>query len=255
MKKFLPLILLGAGILVAVLAFVLVKGRDKEGNGSDVDEIAPEIELKDRPVASLTPSEDGHWLKLNIEKIVIKGAQSMDYELLYKVGDGRTQGVPGTIKLEGQDSIERDLLLGSESAGKFKYDEGVETGTLTLRFRNQKGKLIGKFVTEFRLQSQDEALESVDGAFKLTMDGVQGGYFVTMETFGVPEDVKGNLETGPYGVFSSIESAIGGKVEMNGSMLYLWDDNWDELKGGSTSKLGIFVGTSGNRIKVPDKVY
>lgn len=245
MKKFLPLILLGVGLLVAVVAFVFVRGRRDGSDNGETSEVAPEIELKDRPVASLTPSEDGHWLKLNVEKIKIKGAESMDYELLYKVGDGRTQGVPGSIKLEDQESIERDLLLGSESSGNFRYDEGVETGALTLRFRNSKGKLIGKFVTDFHLQSQDEVLESLDGEFKLTMDGTQGGFFVTMETFGVPGDVKGSLEAGPFGVFSSIESAIGGDVEMGGATMYVWDDGWDELKGGSTSNLGIFVGTSG----------
>lgn len=244
MKKFLPLILLGLGVLVAVIAFVFVKGRDKNGGVDLGDELAPEIALMDRPIASLTPSKDGHWLTLKIENISIDNAVSMDYELLYKVGDGRTQGVPGTIKLEDQDEIERELLLGSESSGKFRYDEGVETGTLTLRFRSEKGKLVGKFATDFRILNEEKTLSSADEEFKLKMDGLTGGYFVVMETFGVPKDVKGELQAGPYGVFSSLESDVGGEVEMDGTNQYVWDDKWVELESGKTSKLGIFVGTS-----------
>ena len=81
---------------------------------------------------------------------------------------GIQQGVPGTAKLDGGD-IERKMLLGSESSGKFRYDEGVKGGTLTLRFRNSKGRLIGKLSTEFTLTSPKK------GVFEVTLDTFSQG--------------------------------------------------------------------------------
>ncbi|MEK7497926.1 MAG: hypothetical protein AAB656_03335, partial [Patescibacteria group bacterium] len=122
MKKYLPIVLFIVGLLVLVgVYFFIIKGKSAGGDSEDL--IVAEIPVGERPSASLTPSMDGHWLKMEVSDIKVKGAESMDYELLYKIGDGRTQGVPGTIELKGQSSIERNLLLGSESSGKFKYDD------------------------------------------------------------------------------------------------------------------------------------
>jgi len=152
MKKYWPIIALLAGVLVvAGVYFFVIRKPAVDDNLSQEDQTVAEIPQDQRPSTSLTPSMDGHWLKMKIESIKVAGAFSMDYELLYKISDGRTQGVPGTIKLEGQTSIERNLLLGSESSGKFRYDEGVESGTLTLRFRNSSGKLLGRLSTDWTL--------------------------------------------------------------------------------------------------------
>lgn len=244
MKKYLPVILLVVGLLVVVGAIIFVRGRDKSDDEViDVEEAAPEISLGQRPIASLTPSDDGHWLKLEIKKIVID-AESMDYELLYKLPDGRTQGVPGNIKLEGQDSIERDLLMGSESSGKFRYDEGVENGTLTLRFRNEKGKLIAKFSTDLHLQSDTDELNSVDGVFAYKFDKEpRGGFFVTMETFGIEKALPGSLDKGPYGIFTSSGTTLSGEVELSSSKVYRWGGkDWQELEDKESSDIGVFVG-------------
>ncbi len=166
MKKLLPIILFLVGLVVfAGVYFFVIKG--KKVSEEVEDEPVAEIPAEMRPFASLTPSSDGHWLKLLIRDIKIE-AVSLDYELLYKTREGNTQGVPGTIKLEGQTQIERDLLLGSESSGKFRYDEGVSEGSLTLRFRNEKGKLVGKLSTDF-------TLEETKTGFSLTMDTFKEG--------------------------------------------------------------------------------
>jgi hypothetical protein len=243
MKKYLPLILFVVGLGALTAAFFIFK--DKKTSVETEETALEEVVLERRPVASLTPSEDGHWLNLKIEKIVLD-ATSFDYELLYKLPDGRTQGVPGTVKLDGQKTIERELLLGSESSGKFSYDEGVERGALTLRFRNEKGKLLVKFSTQFHLQSDTKKLTSVDGDFSYTLTKTPSEtFFVTMETFGLPGDAPAEVASGPYGVFSSSKTSLVGSVRMDGGTIYRWTGSkWQALEDGSSSDLGIFVTTS-----------
>lgn len=198
-KKYLPFILVGVGILVLVGAFLLIRNSKKAGIE---DEIVKEIPLEQRPIVSLIPSRDGHWLKLKIEQIKVVGAESLDYELLYSLPDGRVQGVPGTVKIEGD--VIRDLLLGSESSGKFRYDEGVETGSLTLRFRNSKGKLIGKLITKFHMQTGVKELTSADAKFAYTLNKApKGAYYITMETFAEPNPSSVVIYKDGYAVFAS----------------------------------------------------
>src|SRR4030042_2524127 len=231
MKKFLPIIILVLGIIVLAGAFVFIKGlKQKEVVPVSQDETVQDIPIEKRPVASLTPSADGHWLKLKVEKIVIS-AVSMDYELLYQLSDGRTQGVPGTIKLEGKTEIERNLLMGSESSGKFRYDEGVEKGTLSLKFRDNKGKLVGKLTSDFHLQSGDIELNSTDGKFSYTLEKTpKTGYFIVMETFGLPEQT--DLGDQPYGIFTSLTKGLPGEAKFEGkTLVYLYSgNNWGIVK-------------------------
>jgi len=248
MKKFLPIIIFLVGLLVLGGVFLLVRSKKPADLGSDEEANLVEVPLERRPVATLTPSEDGHWLKLKIEKLEID-AKSLDYELLYRfpdtdTGEEKTAGVPGTVMLADIKDIERNLLMGSESSGKFRYDEGVEGGTLTLRFRNDKGKLLAKFSTDFRLQLGEEKLTSVDGKFTYTLEKMDKKvFYVTMQTFGLPERPGFEPAKGPYGVFSSKESGNQGQVD--GADYYLWDSGeWKKLDGGKSEKLGIFVSAS-----------
>ena len=228
-------------VTIEVGVFFFIKGR---GNEEVVEEeTAAEIPFEKRPFVSLTPSDDGHWLYLLIEGIKVD-ATSLDYELLYSLPDGRTQGVPGTVKLDGIDSVERELLLGSESSGNFRYDEGVEQGTLTLRFRSDKGKLVGKLTTDFSMQSGIDEVASVDGVLLYTFSEEQDDYFVTMETFGVPDSFEGTLQKGPYGVFSSAESELEGIVKLEGDIIQAWlDSSWESLSDGESSDIGVFIVT------------
>jgi len=241
-KKFLPLILLFLGIVVVVGAYFFVSRSKKDKDVVEDTTSLVEVQLSDRPIASLIPSDDGHWLTLLIEKITIDAA-SLDYELLYKLPDGRTQGVPGSITLKGEEEIERELLLGSESSGKFRYDEGVEKGTLTLRFRNDKGKLIAKFSTEFTLSSGVSELASVDEAFTVKLSKKSSEFFIVMETFGIPGDISSEALSGPYGVFSSAPTLLGtGEIDLG--TLYRWSGKEWNKASSETSGIGIFIGLS-----------
>ena len=205
MKKYLPLILLLVGALVVAGVFIL-RGRKTDDSDNGDDEAALlDLPLEERPVISLTPTSDGHYLILKVEKIMFKPA-SVDYLLLYNTAEGVQQGVPGTVSLTGgKDSFEEKLLLGSESSGKFRYDEGVETGSVELKFRNDKGKLIAKFVTDFHMQTEEEELTSADGKFNYTVDELgEGVFYVTMQTVGIPpSDLKAVTSKDGYSVFSS----------------------------------------------------
>jgi len=244
MKKYLPFILLGVGIIVLVVVFLVIK-KNKSKIPVEVADTTVTLSLNERPVASLTPSADGHWLKLSLTKI-LPSAASMDYELLYQLPDGRTQGVPGTIKLTGQDKIERDLLMGSESSGKFRYDEGVKEGTLTIRFRNDAGKLITKLSTKFALLSKTKELKSIDEKFSYKLASSNSkDFFVVMETFGVPKEAQGEVTSGPFGVFTSSKAAVSGTVVLEGTNIYNYSGfDWTKLESGKSSNTGIFIGTN-----------
>lgn len=250
MKKYLPVFLFLIGVLVIVgVYFLVVRGRKEKPVEEDEKSALIEVPLEERPVTSLTPSADGHWLKMKIEKIVID-AESLDYELLYKLPDGRTQGVPGTVILEGQEAIERDLLLGSESSGKFRYDEGVEQGTLTLRFRNEQGKLIAKFSTEFSLLTGTQELKTSDGKFNISLSkALKSEFFIMMETFGIPDFPPKEVLSGPYGLFSSTDiMKLSGTAKIKDDIVYIHvtGPRWKVHNEGDTfdSDTGIFVGSS-----------
>ena len=212
MKKYLPLILLGVGVLIAVVAVFLVIKKAKAPKDTEVEETVKEIPAEERPVVSLLPSADGHYLKLTIAQIKVKNAGSLDYELLYTLPDGRTQGVPGTVKLSGADIV-KDLLLGSESSGKFRYDEGVDGGTVTIRFRDAKGKLIGRLSTKFTMQTGVTTLASFDGSFKYELDKKAAGvFFVTMQTFAEPNPSSVVVYQNGYGIFASDGKPHAGEV-------------------------------------------
>ncbi len=218
MKKFLPIIILIVGVVVLVGVVFVVRRSNQAGtsdNNQQPEETAPELSIDQKPFTSLIPKSDGHWLKLRVDGIKVPNAVSLDYELLYKTSDGRTQGVPGTISVKGVSMIERDLLLGSESSGKFRYDLGVETGTLSLKFRDDKGKLVGKLVTDWHLQTNVSELTSVDGKFKYDLVSVaKGVWFVTMMPFGQKQGASNVVvQQGDYVVFSSDGLPHPGKVQ------------------------------------------
>ncbi|OGM09044.1 hypothetical protein A2159_01510 [Candidatus Woesebacteria bacterium RBG_13_34_9] len=207
MKKFLPLIILILGIGVLITVFFVNKSKNTSENSFTQEEKALiDVPLEKRPVVSLTPTSDGHYLKLKIEKLNLFNAVSLDYKLEYKVPGNPDQGVPGMVKLTGKDIFEADLLLGSESSGKYRYDEGVEQGSITLSYRNADGKLLARFKSDFHLQSDVGELTSLDGKFNYTLDKTQKGvFYITMPTIGNPDSsFTAVISKDGYAVFASI---------------------------------------------------
>jgi|SRR3989344_1659455 len=204
MKKYLPLIILVVGALVITGAFFVLKARKSKPEIEDDETALLNLSLEERPVVSLTPTSDGHYITLKVEKITFD-PKSVDYLLLYETSEGVQQGVPGTVELEGKKEFEEKLLLGSESSGKFRYDEGVENGSVELKFRNSDGELMAKFETDFHMQTSTIELSSSDGKFNYLVDEAEEGvFYVTMQTVGVPGDgFKSVTSDNGYAVFSS----------------------------------------------------
>src|SRR3989344_1178368 len=240
MKEKLPLILLAAGAVVIIAVFLVLRGR---GGGTIKEEDVPELPFSQRPYTQLVPTKDGHYLTMKVSNINVTGAASMDYELYYDTVEGITQGVPGKINLEGKKSVERELLLGSESSGKFRYDEGVDDGTLTLRFRDGSGKLIGKVAGQWAFLSDTDKLASLDGKFTYTLTKSSKAHFIVMPTFGLPESASGEVSGGPYGVFASEEGPFPGKVNFSGNVSAWYGDSWKSISG-TSSDIGVFITTN-----------
>ncbi len=247
MKKYLPIVFLLVGIVAVVGVYFLVVKKPSEEIVEEETQLV-DIPLNERPITTLTPTADGHWLLLSITKlnpsIEKYDSTSLDYELLYELPDGRTQGVPGTISLTKDIEVEKELLLGSESSGKFRYDEGVETGSLTIRLRNDKGKLVSKLSTDFHLQTEVVELTAVDSTFSYKLEDKLEDFFVTMKTIGIPGDPP-DIPQEPHGIFSSSKDEVSGEVIYAGQAHYRWTgEEWETLDDSNSSDIGFFLAFS-----------
>lgn len=211
MKKYLPFI---AVIVLAILfvggVFIVRKINQPAASddGSSVDAGVPDLPQDQWPTLSLVSDADGHNLTLSIKNIKVASATSLDYVLEWtanNTGTPTTQGTSGSIQLNGQTTIQRsDLLLGSESSGKKRYDKGVENGKLTLRFRDGNGKLLGKVATDFHLQNGTNTLTSVDGSFKYTLaKAANDVWFVTIKPFGTPDPASVVTYSNGWAIYAS----------------------------------------------------
>lgn len=222
MKKNLPLIFIVFGVLILIVAVFVVAKSFKDNTNQNLnqeEEVVAELPQSQWPSISLTPTSDeaipnslGHLLKLQVQKINVPGASSLDYLLVYTTSNGGQQGVPGTVSLSGG-SIEKNLLLGSESSKKYRFDEGVSTGTITVTFRDNSGKSLGKLTSDFNLQKDETDLTSFDGKFTYTLDNkTKNVWFVTMPTFVKPDNNPNMVVWNEgYGVFSSDAKPHSGK--------------------------------------------
>ena len=167
MKKRLTIILIIIGVFLIVGGIFLIKARNKDQNTDESQQDQKktlETPLEDRPYVALIPRADGKEFTLEISRI--KNAKTIEYELVYE-SQGLSRGVIGSVELSsGEAEVSRKLLLGTCSRDVCKYDEGVEQGNLTLRFRGTEGTR--KFETSFHLQQGGKELTSMDNNFNLT---------------------------------------------------------------------------------------
>ena len=202
MKKNLTIVLIIVAVLLIAVGVILMmrgkRGTETSNENQQNQQTTLETPLEDRPFVSLTPRADGKEFTLDITRI--KNTQTIEYELVYD-SQGLSRGVIGSVDLKDEDKVQRKLLLGSCSKDVCKYDEGVEKGTLTLRFRGPAGT--EKFTSDFHLQQGGKELTSMDGNFKLAGKFSASTFYLIMSTIGLPEEVEGKIVGGPYGIFTA----------------------------------------------------
>jgi hypothetical protein len=175
---------------------------------------AVEMPVSERPMISLTPSADGHYLDLKMEGIP-SNITSIEYEVLYDAdsnGSEIEKGIGDTIKLITS-TIDKNLLLGTESCTtgcKYSYDTGIVGGEVTINFIDNNGQE-STFDTPYVLNTTADINKA--GAITLTANNFSvkpktkltgSDYFVLMQNY-----------RGGYSVFSSRQNSLVGNYPSN----------------------------------------
>ncbi len=138
-------------IIVVIVAPVVLflNSRKNTNTGTAGEEPTPFLpEADPRIQVELTPKDPGKTVLLKVSRLP-KDINSLEYELKYKA-DSKSEGVFGLIKLDsGEDSIEREITLGTCSSGVCKYHNVTSKGQLTIKFNSSKGA--SRFQKEFDL--------------------------------------------------------------------------------------------------------
>ena len=203
-------------VLIAIISALVVLVIRK--NSSDPTPTTPPavslpintIPVSERPYLTLTPDSSGRSLQLSLSNTEIK--EVMEYELVYQAGT-KQEGVFGRLNLSTETlPIEKDLLLGSRSAGgKTTYHEDVTGGSLTLTYGTTKLKESFNFL---RFTSSDPVYSSPDARFSVELAPTalaKDKVVVTMKSFGLPSELPQGttLIAGPYSYHTA--STVKGK--------------------------------------------
>lgn len=191
---------LSLGLIVLVSSFFLsgcgkkTTTTNKQPTGNTTKKPAAELVLTDseKPIISLIPRADGHELKLKLDNIP-SNVNEIDYELIYSASDNglvMEKGVGDTVKNISK-TLEKDLLLGTASCTngcKYKYDEGVNSGTLSLTLYTSDNQST-TFETPFVLLTSADIKK--DGGFKLATEDfsvkasttTKSDYFIVIKNY------------------------------------------------------------------------
>lgn len=261
MKPYLKFIIPGF-ILLIILAWMFwpsKKNRTATPEATKKMEEINKIALADRPYVTLTPRADGKEVSMTIDRVA--KATSVEYEMEYQA-ESLIQGVFGTIDFTQETApVSKNLLFGSCSKGKCRYDEGISGGSLTLRFDGGKEPFALK--SGFNLQRQfDREGKFISQDSKAGLDvgrsGLPANTFVLIAgTMGLPTAVDGEVLAGPYSFLAATSPtlknatlSIQSKDDLTGARLMWWDGkSLTELKAetgdgkisASVTALGTFL--------------
>lgn len=182
-----------------------------------------ELAVDEKPYVSLIPTSDGHTLALKVKNIPTKFT-TVDYELIYTAKDGNIEiekGVSGTVKLTGTSFEKSDILLGTASCTngcKYKYDEGVNGGTLTLTLTTDN-KEYTNFETPFVLTNgttinKNKKITIISENFSINGTATsKSDYFIAIKNFNGNYSVFSNGNG--KGKITSIEPTTVTKTDLN----------------------------------------
>lgn len=141
-------VIVGAVVLVLVVAAVFImtgtgKSNEKTDNKETVfEKPADAIPTVDSTVvAEIEGSKDA---VISIKGIP-EGTEEIEYELSYNTASGSVEGVFGSIVVEGADTVEEEIIFGTESSGVKRYHEIEGKVKGTFKFSGKYGqKLLEK---------------------------------------------------------------------------------------------------------------
>lgn len=143
-------------LLVVVGLFFTQSSRKNAGNQDGGDDVLPQVEVLptvDSSVkVSLKPDAKVQEIEVSVSAIPA-GTTAIEYELSYDAdveGSRVPKGAIGTIDIEDKsDSITRKITLGTCSSGTCKYDKGIKSIKLSLKFQGDYGLRL--FEKEFKI--------------------------------------------------------------------------------------------------------
>ncbi|MEA3355379.1 MAG: hypothetical protein U9Q63_02770, partial [Patescibacteria group bacterium] len=168
-------------------------------------------------------------------------ATNAEYELEYQT-DTLIQGVFGNLEFTDKNMpLSKDLLFGSCSKGKCRYDEGVIGGSLTMRFKGGDESYTLK--SDFNLQNMDEkkgvfTSKDLRATLDLGTSLSSNSFVLIINTMGLPEKVKEEVLIGPYAFLSSSSPSLKNATitfksnkDLTTAKILFWDgDAWEELE-------------------------
>lgn len=201
--------------------------------------------IKERPYVTLTSTSDGHWVTLEIKRIS-KEMTGLEYELTYfaeveasKIERGVSSGGQ-PVELNGATEFSKKILFGSASCTtgtcKYKYDENVSEGMLTVKLRSKSGT--EKYDSAYRIQKGKEAKEGFgvgDGVFAFISSSLPANtLYLTISTIGVPSSLPEGVvaKTVPYGIFPAVsgKGTVTFKTSLAAANIYAFNGKiWTKL--------------------------
>ena len=187
------------------------------------------------PKSKIEPKSLGHWVTFTVDNI--GRFKQLEYEFEYTTGS-MIQGGLGRIDFtKERPPVSKEIAFGSESKGKYKYDEGVYTGQFTFTFSNGEDAALR---TDFNLQNAGEnngIFTTPDNKAELRTgkELKSGDYLIIASTLGLPGPVNGKVIAGPYGFYAdSSRSLTNSTLIFNGAeenaKILFWDGKkWQEL--------------------------
>ncbi len=201
-------------ILIGIyFLFIFQKGPNepkRQESGGEVKQLG-EIEFKNRPYVTLTPTSDGAEIIISMENM--GNFDRIEYELIYladnpQIGGEKIQrGSTGTDVNPKDQKYKKSILLGTASRGVRSPDRGITDGKLNLHLF--KGETEFNSETDWDLIEVGSKIQTITnraGNFKLKAGPFQKQYWIIIaDTVGIPPDATfepGKVIPPVYGIFS-----------------------------------------------------
>lgn len=202
-------------IAVAIFfLFVFHKKPDeikKQQISGEVKELA-QIELKNKPYVTLTPTTDGAEIIISLENMSY--FDNIEYELTYLAdnpqvpSDKIQRGATGSDLNTQDPKYKKAILLGTASKGVKSPDRGITEGKLTLHLYKGEDQYLSETQWDmFEMGNKPVEMKTADGNFTVMAPATLGkSYWVILaDTVGVPPSYDHPIEntiTPVWGAFS-----------------------------------------------------